>query len=119
MGFREADDAGQGKAADLAMAEQAGQPGEEGRQEIAIEDARQELAYRGIDRNDIEDALVEFEEWDESEAIREILQRKYAEAMRQEKGRRRAFSALQQARRLRLHSGGILPLRFRACNRKN
>ena len=48
MGFREADDAGQGKAADLAMAEQAGQPGEEGRQEIAIEDARQELAYRRL-----------------------------------------------------------------------
>ena len=57
---------------------------------------RQELAHRGIDRNDIEDALVEFEEWDESEAIREILQKKYAEALRQEKGRRRAFSALQR-----------------------
>ena len=62
----------------------------------ALARVRQELAHRGIDRNDIEDALVEFEDWDESEAIREILQKKYAEALRQEKGRRRAFSALQR-----------------------
>ena len=62
----------------------------------ALARVRQELAHRGIGRNEIEDALVEFEERDESEAIREILQKKYAEALRQEKGRRRAFSALQR-----------------------
>lgn len=62
----------------------------------ALARVRQELAHRGIGRNDIEDALVEFEEWDESEEIREILKRKYAEALRQEKGRKRAFSALQR-----------------------
>ena len=62
----------------------------------ALARVRQELAHRGIGRNDIEDALVEFEEWDESEAIREILKRKYAETLLQEKGRKRAFSALQR-----------------------
>lgn len=62
----------------------------------ALARVRQELAHRGIGRNEIEDALVEFEERNESEAIREILQKKYAEALRQEKGRRRAFSALQR-----------------------
>lgn len=55
---------------------------------------RQELELRGISRNDTEDALVQFEDYDEAQAVYAILQKKYGCALREEKGRRRAFNAL-------------------------
>ena len=57
---------------------------------------RQELAARGIDRNDIEDVMEEFSDFDEQQAIAQILERKYASSLKEEKGRRRAFAALMR-----------------------
>ena len=57
---------------------------------------RQELAVRGIDRNDIEDVMEEFSDFDEQQAIAQILERKYASSLKEEKGRRRAFAALMR-----------------------
>ena len=55
---------------------------------------RQELAHRGIGQNEIEDALELFADYDERQALRQLLEKKYAASLREEKGRRRAFSAL-------------------------
>ena len=55
---------------------------------------RQELAHRGIGQNEIEDALELFAGYDERQALRQLLEKKYAASLREEKGRRRAFSAL-------------------------
>lgn len=55
---------------------------------------RQELARRGIGPNEIEDALEQFADYDERQALRQQLEKKYAASLREEKGRRRAFSAL-------------------------
>ena len=55
---------------------------------------RQELAHRGIGQNEIEDALEQFADYDERQALRQLLEKKYAASLREEKGRRRAFSAL-------------------------
>ncbi len=55
---------------------------------------RQELAHRGIGQNEIEDALELFADYDERQALRQLLGKKYAASLREEKGRRRAFSAL-------------------------
>lgn len=55
---------------------------------------RQELARRGIGPNEIEDALEQFADYDERQAMRQQLEKKYAASLREEKGRRRAFSAL-------------------------
>lgn len=55
---------------------------------------RQELARRGIGPNEIEDALEQFADYDERQALRQQLEKKYAVSLREEKGRRRAFSAL-------------------------
>lgn len=55
---------------------------------------RQELERRGISRNNAEDALVQFDDYDEAQAVYAILQKKYGCALREEKGRRRAFNAL-------------------------
>lgn len=55
---------------------------------------RQELAHRGIGQNEIEDALELFADYDERQALRQLLEKKYAASLREEKDRRRAFSAL-------------------------
>ena len=55
---------------------------------------RQELAHRGIGQNEIEDALELFAGYDERQALRQLLEKKYAASLREEKDRRRAFSAL-------------------------
>lgn len=55
---------------------------------------RQELAHRGIGQNEIEDALEQFADYDERQVLRQLLEKKYAASLREEKGRRRAFSAL-------------------------
>ena len=55
---------------------------------------RQELAHRGIGQNEIEDALELFADYDERQALRQLLEKKYAASLREEKGRRRAFSTL-------------------------
>lgn len=55
---------------------------------------RQELARRGISQNDIEDALAVFEDYDETQAIESVLQKKYRSVLREEKGKRKAFGAL-------------------------
>lgn len=56
---------------------------------------RQKLIQKGIDRDLIDEVLSEFDV-DEEEQIKEIIERKYARALSDEKGRRRAFSALQR-----------------------
>lgn len=55
---------------------------------------RQELRHRGIHDNDIEDAMQEFEDFDEQQAVQQLLEKKFAAALTEEKGRRRAFQAL-------------------------
>lgn len=56
---------------------------------------RQKLIQKGIDRDLIDEVLAECDV-DEEEQIKEIIERKYARALSDEKGRRRAFSALQR-----------------------
>lgn len=56
---------------------------------------RQKLIQKGVDR-DLIDAVLEEFDVDEEEQIKEIIERKYARALTDEKGRRRAFSALQR-----------------------
>lgn len=70
----------------------------------ALSRVRQELAHRGVGSNDIEDALSEFDDLDEEQAIRAILEKKFLSALREEKGQRRAFNALV---RLGYDVGGI------------
>ena len=54
---------------------------------------RQKLLQKGVDRDLIDEVLSEFDV-DEEQQIREIIERKYARALTDEKGRRRAFSGL-------------------------
>lgn len=54
---------------------------------------RQKLMLKGIDRDLIDGILDEFD-IDESEQIRALIERKYARALGDEKGRRRATNAL-------------------------
>lgn len=54
---------------------------------------RQKLREKGIDRDLIDEVLAEYE-IDEDAQIREIIEKKYARALSDEKGRRRAVSAL-------------------------
>ena len=66
-----------------------------GRKGFAPRRARQELRRKGIDSELIEEILAEQEE-DPQEKIREILERKYARVLPDEKGRRRAIGALER-----------------------
>lgn len=65
-----------------------------GLKHYSLSRVRQELAHRGISQNEIEDTLTSFEEYDESQAIRAILEKKYSTGLQNEKGRRKAFNAL-------------------------
>lgn len=56
---------------------------------------RQKLIQKGIDRGLIDEVLCEFDV-DEEEQIREIIEKKFARSLSDEKGRRRAISALQR-----------------------
>ena len=60
----------------------------------SLQRVRQELRHRGIHDNDIEDAMQEFEDFDEQQAVQQLLEKKFAAALTEEKGRRRAFQAL-------------------------
>ena len=60
----------------------------------SLQRVRQELRHRGIHDNDIEDAMQEFEDFDEQQAVQQLLEKKFAAALIEEKGRRRAFQAL-------------------------
>ena len=56
---------------------------------------RQKLLQKGVDRDLIDEVLEEFDV-DEEEQIKEIIEKKYARVLSDEKGRRRAFAALQR-----------------------
>ena len=56
---------------------------------------KQKLLQKGIDRDLIDEVLEEFDV-DEEEQIKEIIEKKYARVLSDEKGRRRAFAALQR-----------------------
>ena len=56
---------------------------------------KQKLLQKGIDRDLIDEVLEEFDV-DEEEQIKEIIENKYARVLSDEKGRRRAFAALQR-----------------------
>ena len=56
---------------------------------------RQKLREKGIDRDLIDEILAEYD-LDESQQIRDIVDRKYARTIGEEKTRRRAVSALQR-----------------------
>jgi len=56
---------------------------------------RQKLREKGIDRDLIDGVMAEFD-LDETEQIRDIVNRKYARTIADEKTRRRAVSALQR-----------------------
>ena len=56
---------------------------------------RQKLREKGIDRDLIDEILAEYE-LDEAQQIRDIIERKYARSLSDEKTRRRAVSALQR-----------------------
>lgn len=78
---------------------------------------QQELAARGIDRNDIEDVMEEFSDFDEQQAIIQILERKYASSLKEEKGRRRAFAALMRLGYERMISALRLVFCFLRCRK--
>lgn len=54
---------------------------------------RQKLREKGIDRDLIDEVLMEFEV-DEAEQIRTVIDKKYVSALSEEKGRRRAVNGL-------------------------
>ena len=56
---------------------------------------RQKLLQKGVDRDLIDEVLEEFDV-DEEKQVKEIIERKYARTLSDEKGRRRAFAALQR-----------------------
>lgn len=62
---------------------------------LSVKGARYKLIEKGIDRDLCDEILDEFEV-DEVEQIVEIIERKYADKLDDEKGRRRAVAALQR-----------------------
>lgn len=65
------------------------------RKRFGINRVKQELYRKGIDR-DVIDAILEEQEFDSGENIRNILERKYPRYAEDEKIKQRAFAALQR-----------------------
>ena len=61
---------------------------------FSLSRVQQELRRRGIGNNDIEDAMQQLEEFDEEQALAQLIQKKYAACLQEEKARRRTFAAL-------------------------
>lgn len=57
---------------------------------------RQELAHRGIGQNEIEDALELFADYDERQALRQLLEKKYGSVLDDPKGQARAIRGLMR-----------------------
>ena len=57
---------------------------------------RQELAHRGIGQNEIEDALELFAGYDERQALRQLLEKKYGSVLHDPKGQARAIRGLMR-----------------------
>lgn len=62
---------------------------------LSIKGVKYKLIEKGIDRALIDDILSEFDV-DSKEQIREIIDKKYARSLSDEKGKRRAFSGLSR-----------------------
>lgn len=62
---------------------------------LSIKGVKYKLIEKGIDRDLIDDILSEFDV-DPKEQIREIIDKKYARCLSDEKGKRRAFSGLSR-----------------------
>ena len=62
---------------------------------LSIKGVKYKLIEKGIDRDLIDDILSEFDV-DSKEQIREIIDKKYARGLSDEKGKRRAFSGLSR-----------------------